>query len=174
VVSSVEMRVDIDHLGMAVVANGDAVIGACLFDLVDLEFAVFTACFGQSALQCPAAASAAVIIRPVGGHVDKIFFAHNRLQREPQTLRDGIPELFAHQIARIVYGELFLQVLVPVRIDLQFTLSDPFGVVFDDALALEVMLDVELLQSGPDREQLVPSLGIEPDLTAEVIDRPGF
>jgi hypothetical protein len=45
---------------------------------------------------------------------------------------------------------LYFQIPVPVGIDIQFALPDPFGVIFIDVLDFEIMLDVEFFQSGPD------------------------
>ena len=63
---------------------------------------------------------------------------------------------------------------VPFGADLQLAFPNPLGIQSDNAFDFKLMLDLELLQSDPDREQFVPSLGIEPDLAAQVIDGLGF
>ena len=173
-VPGIEMLINIYHLGVAIVAHGNTVIGPRLFYLIDFKFAVFPTRFRQSPLQSSTATAAAVIVRAVGRHVDKIFFTDNSLYRVSEIFGDGVPELFSHQITGIMDGEFFLQVLVPIRIDFQFAFPDPLCVVLDDALALEVVLDFEFLESGPDCEEFVPSFGVEPDLAAEIIDGLGF
>jgi hypothetical protein len=47
-------------------------------------------------------------------------------------------------------SEFELQVFVPFRTWLQFALSDPLGIIFDDAFYLEFVGNVELVQSDPD------------------------
>jgi hypothetical protein len=53
-------------------------------------------------------------------------------------------------LARILDGELDLQVLVPVAVDLQTPLADPLGVVFVDVLDDNLVFDVEFFQSCQD------------------------
>jgi hypothetical protein len=53
-------------------------------------------------------------------------------------------------LTRILDGELDLQVLVPVAVDLQLALPDPFGVIFIDVFDFKIVLQVELFQSCQD------------------------
>jgi hypothetical protein len=53
-------------------------------------------------------------------------------------------------LAGVLNGEFDFQVFVPVRIDLQFAFANPFGVIFINVLDLEMMLEIEFFQSGPD------------------------
>ena len=159
------------NLGMAIVTRGDAVIRTGLEDLFGLEFAIIPARFWVTGLQEPAAAAAAVVVRPVGAHVDKIFFTDHRLDHIPQVLRHRVTERFTDQLAGVLDREFDLTVFVPFGTDFQLAFFDPLGIVLNDALDFEIEIEVELLRSGPDREQFVPSLGVEPDLAAQVLHR---
>jgi hypothetical protein len=57
-------------------------------------------------------------------------------------------------------GEFYLQILVPLGIDLQLALADPLGVILNDAFDLKVIRNFVFFQSGPDCEKLMPSLRI--------------
>jgi len=50
----------------------------------------------------------------------------------------------------ILHGELDLEVLVPVGVDLQLAFADPLGIVFIDIFYFKIMFEVEFCQSGPD------------------------
>jgi hypothetical protein len=71
-----------------------------------------------------------------------------------KVLGDRVAETLSDQLAGILDRELDLQVLVPVGVDLEFALPDPFGVVLDDAGDFEVVGNVEFFQSGPDCERV--------------------
>ena len=157
------------NLGMTVVTGGNAIVRLCCQNLVRLEFPVGTTRVRISGLEKPAAAAAAIIVRPVGMHVDEIFFAHHRLYRIPQIFGHRIPKGFADQLTGVLYGKFDFKILVPVGIDFQLPFFDPLGIILDDAPDLEIVLDVEFFQSGPDCKKFVPSLGIEPDLGLEII-----
>ena len=137
-------------LGVAVVASGDAVVGAGGLDLLVLQTAVFQTLLLESALEKTAAPAAAEVVGAVGSHVDEVLFAHDGFDHETQILGDGVAVAFAHDLTGVLNGEFELQVLVPVAGDLESALSDPLGVVFVDVLDLEVVVEVEFLQSGPD------------------------
>jgi hypothetical protein len=97
-------------------------------------------------------------------HVDKIFFTHYRLHGISQILGHRIPKAFADQLAGVLNRKFNLKILVPVGIDLEFSLTDPLGIILNDAPDFKIVIDVEFFQSGPDCKKFVPSLGIEPDL----------
>jgi hypothetical protein len=101
-------------------------------------------------LEKTAAAAAAEVVGAVGLHVDEVFLAHDGFDDVAQILGDGVTKAFADDLAGILNGELDLEVLVPVGIDLQFAFADPFGVVFVNVFDFKVVLDVEFFQSGPD------------------------
>ena len=159
------------HLGMAVVAGGDAVVCTGGEDLVQFHLAVFPAGIRQTGLQEAATAAAAEIIGAVGGHVDEVLFTHNGFYHKPQVFRHRVAEALPDQLAGILDGEFDLAVFVPVGIDLEFALSDPLGIILNDAFDFEFVVDFEFVQSGPDCEKFVPSLGIEPDLGLQIIHR---
>ncbi len=163
VLSSI-MFANIMHLGVAVVTRRNAIISARCHDLIELEFTVSLARFGPPRLQKAAAAAAAVVVRLVGLHIDKVFFTHHRFYDKSQILGHWITETLAHQLAWILNCKLYLQILVPVGIDFKLPLPDPFGIKLDNAFDLEVVLDLEPRQSDPDCEKFVPSLRVEPVL----------
>jgi hypothetical protein len=152
------------NLGMTVVARRNAVIRLCRQNLVGFEAAVASTCFRVSGLEKSSAAAAAVIVRPVRLHVDEVFFTHHRFHRISQIFGHRIPKAFADQLAGILNRKFNFKILVPIGIDLEFSLSDPLGIILNDASDFKLVLDVEFFQSGPDCKKFVPSLGIEPDL----------
>lgn len=148
-------------LGMAVMAAGNAVARLGGLDLVVLDFAEFQAFILVSRLEKAAAAPAAEVVGVVGGHVNDVFLSNTGFDNIAQIIGNGITVAFANDLAGILYGEFDLQVLVPVGIDLELALANPFGIVFVDVFDFKLVLDVELLQSGPDCECDVASFGIE-------------
>jgi len=156
-------------LSVAVVARGDGVVRFGRQDLVGLEFAVGPTLIRVSGLQKAAAAAAAEVVGAVGVHVDEVLFTDYRLNHEAQVLGDRVTEGFAHQLAGILNGELDFTVFVPLGTGLQFALTDPLGIILNDAFDFEVVVELEFFQSGPDCEEFVPSLRVEPDLTAQIL-----
>ena len=154
---------------MAVVTRCNAVIGFCRQNLVGFELAVSPAFFRISSLEKSSSSAAAIIVRPVRVHINKIFFTHHRFHRVPQIFRHRISKTLSYQLAGILHRECDFQILVPVGIDLQLSFPDPLGIILDDTLNFKVVLNLEFFQSEPDCEKLVPSLGIEPDLALEII-----
>jgi len=138
------------NLGVAIVTGRYTVVRLCCQNLVRLEFPVAASLFRISRLEKPAAAAAAIIVRPVGMHVDEIFFAHHRLYRIPQIFGHRIPKGLAYQLAGVLYGKFDFKILVPVGIDLQLSFPNPLGIILNDALDFKIVLDVEFFQSGPD------------------------
>jgi hypothetical protein len=66
------------NLRMAVMTWRYAVRSTCLLDLLILQFPVCTPCFRQTRLEKASSAPAAVIVRPVRSHIDKVLFTDNR------------------------------------------------------------------------------------------------
>jgi len=97
-----------------------------------------------------AAAAAAVIVGSVGLHVDEIFFTHNRLGHVAQIFRDRISIALSDDLAWVLDCEFDFQILVPVRVYLKLSLTNPFGIVLINVLNFKIMLEVEFFQSGPD------------------------
>ena len=154
---------------MAVVTGCNAVIGFCRQNLVGFKLAISTPRVRISRLEKAAAAATAIIVGLIGMHFDEIFFAHHRFHGISQIFGHRISKGLSHQLAGVLNREFDFQVLVPVGIDLQLSFSDPLGIILNDTFDLKVVLDVEFFQSEPDCKQLVPSLGIEPDLGFEII-----
>jgi hypothetical protein len=161
------MIVEFTHvmdLCMAVVTGRNAVVRLCCQNLVRFELAVSPAFLSISCLEKPATAAAAIIVRPVWMHLNKIFFTHHRFHRVPQIFGHRISKGLAYQLAGVLNRKLDFQVLVPIGINLQLSFPDPLGIILNDTLYFKVVLNFEFFQSEPDCEKLVPSLGIEPDL----------
>jgi hypothetical protein len=169
VVFAFKMLTYIMNLGMAVVARRYAVVCTRIDDLVEFKLPILTACLRKAGLQKSPAAAAAKIVGLVGGHINKIFFSHDRFDHKPQIVSHWIAKSFANQLAGVLNRKLDFQVLVPVGIDLQLAFTNPLGIILDDALDFKVKRNVEFFQSGPDCKQFVPSFRIEPDLTAQIL-----
>jgi hypothetical protein len=144
------MLTELMNLGMAIMAAGDTVIRTGRLYLLILQPAEFQTLFFHAGLQKTAAAAAAIIVGPVGDHIDKIFFADDRFDHISQVFGNGIAKGFAHDLAGVLDGKFNLEVLVPVGIDLEPSFPDPFGIVFIDVLDDKVVLDVEFFQSCQD------------------------
>ena len=138
------------NLGMAVVAAGDTVIRAGLFDLFIFQPTELQTLFFHAGLQKTAAAAATVIVGPVGDHINKIFFADHRFDHIAQVFSNGVAKRLAYDLTGVLDGKFNLEVLVPVGIDLEPSLPNPFGIVFIDVFDDKVVLDVELFQSCQD------------------------
>ena len=138
------------NLGMAVMTSGNAVIGACCFNLIIFQLSIYQTLFLESGLQKSATAATAVVIGSVGLHINKIFFTHHRLDHKTKIICDRIAIAFSNNLTRILNGEFDLQILVPVGIYLQFAFTYPFGIIFINVFNFEVVFDVEFFQSGPD------------------------
>jgi hypothetical protein len=101
-------------------------------------------------LQIPSPAAATVVVGPVGMHFNEVFLPHDGLHNIAQILRHRIPVTLAHDLTRILNRELHLQILVPIRVDLEFSFPDPFGVILVDACNLKIIGDIEFFQSCQD------------------------
>jgi hypothetical protein len=149
-VSSAIMLAELMDLGMAVVTCGNAVIGSGGLNLGVLDFPVLEPLLFVPGLQKTAPAAAAEIIGPVGVHIDKVLFAYYRFDDKAKIFCHRIAKALADDLAGILNGELDLEVFVPFGIDLELALADPLGIIFVNAFNLEVVVDVEFFQSGPD------------------------
>jgi hypothetical protein len=138
------------NLGMTVVAAGDAVIRTGLLDLLILQPAEFQPLFFHAGLQKTTATAATVIIGSVGNHIDKIFFTDHRFDHIAQVFGNGIAKRLAYDLTGVLNGKFNLEVLVPVGIDLESSLPDPFGIVFINVFNDKVVFDVEFFQSCQD------------------------
>jgi len=137
-------------LCVAVVAGGDAIVRLGGLDLVVLELPVLEPLILEPGLEEAATPATAVVVGAVGLHVDEVFLAHHRFDHEAKVLGNGIAVAFAYDLAGVLDSEFDLEVLVPVGTDLELPFTDPLGVVFVNAFNLEVVIDTEFFQSGPD------------------------
>ena len=138
------------NLGMAVMASGNAVIRSRGFNLIIFQLSIFQALFLEPGLQKSAAAAAAVVVRFIGLHVDEIFFTHHGFDHKTKIICNRIAIALSNDLAGILNREFDFQILVPVGIDLQFSFTDPFGIIFINVLNFKIVFDVEFFQSGPD------------------------
>ena len=113
-VSAFIMLSHIMHLGMAVVAWGDGILSPCGLNLVELYLAIFTALFGKSRLQKTTAAAATVVIGLIWCHINKVFRTDNLFHHIAQIIGHGVTKGFPDQLAGILNGEGYFEVLVPV------------------------------------------------------------
>ena len=137
-------------LGVTIVTAGDTIIRPGGFNLLIFYFSELQAFFLETGLEKTTAATAAIIIGPVGLHIDEILLTHHGLDDIAQIFSNRIAECFANDLAGILNGKLNFQVLVPVGIDLQFSLPDPFGVIFINVFDDKLMLEIEFFQSCQD------------------------
>jgi hypothetical protein len=144
------MLTELMNLGVTIMAAGDTVIRAGFLNLFVLQPAEFQTLFFHTGLEETAAAAATIIIGPVGGHIYKVFFPDNRFDHIAQVFGNGVPKTLAHDLTGVLDGKFNFQVLVPIGIDLELSLADPFGIVFIDILDDKIMLDVEFFQSCQD------------------------
>jgi len=117
------------NLSMTVMAAGNTVIGACFDYLVELEFTVGSAFLSIPGLEEAAAAAATVIIGFVRRHFDDILCSDNLLHDIAQVISNGIAISLAYDLTGILNGKLDFTLFIPVRINLQAPLADPFGVI---------------------------------------------
>ena len=144
------MLTELMNLGMAIMAAGNTVIRAGRLYLLVLQPAELETLFFHAGLEETAAAAAAIIVGPVGDHIDKIFFSDDRFDHESQVFGNRFPKSLAHDLTGILDGEFNSEVLVPVGINFEPSFPDPFGIVFINVFDDKVMLDVELFQSCQD------------------------
>ena len=138
------------NLCMAVVATGDTIIRAGLLDLLILQPAEFQPLFFHAGLQKTTTAAAAIIVGPVGNHINKIFFTDHRFDHISQVFGNGVAKRLAYDLTGVLDGKFNLEVLVPVGIDLEPSFPDPFGIVFINVFDDKVVLDVKFFQSCQD------------------------
>ena len=145
-----EMMADIMNLGMAVMAAGDAVIGAGFNNLVELFLAVGPSGFSKARLEETTTTTAAVVIGAVRGHFNDVFGPDDRPHDIAQVLGDLLAIAFADDLAGILDGKFDLQVLVPIGTDLETTFANPLGVILVDGSNFKIVFDTEFFQSSPD------------------------
>ncbi len=144
------MLTELMNLGMAVMAAGDTVCRAGFLYLFILQPAEFQTLFFHAGLEETAAAAAAIIVGPVGDHINKIFFSDDRFDHESQVIGNGFPKSLAHDLTGVLHRKFNFEVLVPIGIDRELSFPDPFCIVFINVLDDKLMLDVEFFQSCQD------------------------
>lgn len=140
------------HLGMAIVAGGDAIVCLCCQDLVCLCLAIGSSRLGEARLEKTTAAAAAEVVGFVGGHVNEVLFPHHGLDHKSQVIGNGISQCFSYQLTWILDSEFNFSVLVPVTTGFEFSFFDPFCVELNNAQDFKLVLNLEFFQSCQDCE----------------------
>jgi hypothetical protein len=149
-VPALEVLLEIMNLRVTIVTGGNAIVGIRLLDLFIFETAIIAPRLGETRLQKTAAPAAAVIVGAVRGHVDEVFLPDNGLDHKTEILGNGVSQGLSDQLAGILNRKLDVQILIPVRADLEFALAYPLGIIFNNAFDFKLVFDVEFVQSDPD------------------------
>jgi hypothetical protein len=149
-IATAVMLTEFMNLGMTIVTAGNTIVRSGHLNLSVFQPTEFKALLFVSGLQKTTPSAATVIIGPIGLHVDKVFLPHHGFYHKAQILGDGVSVAFAHNLARILDREFDLQILVPVRIDIQLSLPNPLGVVLINAFNLKFVGNIEFFQSCQD------------------------
>jgi hypothetical protein len=72
------------------------------------------------------------------------------LYNVPEIIGNGFTKTFANDLAGILNSELDLKVFVPVRVYLQTSFTNPFGVILVNGCNFKIVFDSEFFQSSPD------------------------
>ena len=148
------------NLRMAVMAPGNAVIRPGFLYLPVFEPSIMPPGLIIARLKESSPSATAVIVGPVGGHIHEVFFSYNRLYNKTQIFSNRITVTFSNDLARVLDGKFDVAVFIPIAVGFQFAFPDPFGVVFIDILNVELMINVEFFQSGPDCKGNMPSFRV--------------
>jgi len=177
VIPSAKVFAELVNLGMTIMTCRNTVCRTGFLYLPVFKTSVFQPGVLISRLKESAASAAAVIVGSIRLHINEIFFPHKGFYYESKVFRYRIPIGFPNDLARVLNREFDFKVLVPIGIDLEFSLADPLSVIFIDAFNDKIVLNLKFFQSCQDREGDVPSLGVEKDLAPQsirlVCSRPG-
>ena len=149
---SIEMIGQIVNLGMAVVTRGYDIVGTGGIYLIEFNFAILAAFVFSTRLQEPTATATAVVVGPIGRHVDKILLANHRFGYIAQIFCRCIPKGFPDQLTGILQGKFNAQLFVPVTADWKFSFPDPLGVILPDVGDFKTVFYIKFLQSRPECE----------------------
>lgn len=112
------MLAEFMDLCMAVVTACNAVISTGGLNLFVFYFSEFEAFLLISGLKKSAAAAAAIIIGSVWLHIHEVFFSDNRFNNKSQIFGNGVTKGFPYNLTRILNGEFYPKIFIPVRINL--------------------------------------------------------
>jgi len=149
-ITSAVMFAQFMNLGMAVMATGNTIGRLGVLYLLIFETSILQTLLFVTGLEKTAPATTTIVVGTVGNHINEIFFSHDGFHHKPQVFGNGITKGFTHDLARVLSGKLDFQVLVPVGIDLEFSLANPLGIIFIDVFNLKIMLNVKFFQSCQD------------------------
>lgn len=137
-------------LCMTVVATSNYITCLGGLDLGVLDLSVFQTLFLKTRLEITTTAAAAKVIALVRISIHKIFFANAGLDNKTNVIGSCVAIGFTDDVARVLNGEFYLKILVPIGTGLESALADPFCVVLIDGSNFEVVWDVVLFQSCQD------------------------
>ena len=101
-------------LGMAIVTAGNAIIRSRGLNLFVFYFSIGKALVFKPGLQETAAPTAAIIIRPVGLHIHKVFLPHHGFDHKSQVFGNGITIALSDDLTGILYREFDFQLFIPI------------------------------------------------------------
>ena len=90
---------------MTVVTARNAIIGAGDLNLIIFYAAKFQTRFFESGLQKTTATATAVIVGPVGRHIDEVFLTYNGFDNETKVFGDWVSIAFAYDLTGILNRE---------------------------------------------------------------------
>jgi hypothetical protein len=96
---------------------GDTVIRSCGLNLLIFQSSIFETLLFKSGLKKTTAAATAVIVGPVGLHIDKIFFTYDRFDDIAKVFGDGVTKTFTNDLAGVLNCKLDFTFFVPVGVD---------------------------------------------------------
>ena len=96
------------NLGVTVVAGCNAIIRSRGRDLFKFHLSILATFFSITGLQEPTAAAAAIIVTPVGGHLNNIFLPNNGFDHIAQIIRHRLTKAFSDDLTRILNREFNL------------------------------------------------------------------
>ena len=140
------------YLSMTIMAGSNTISGPGLFDLIILQFPICTSGIRKSGLEKTAATAAAIIVRLVRRHINKVLFSNNRFYYKPQIIGDRVAKALSDKLAWILNSKFDFKILVPIRIYLELSFPDPLCVILNYTFYLKIVRNVEFFQSGPDCE----------------------
>jgi hypothetical protein len=149
-IAAAVMLTEFMNLGVTIVTTGHTIIRSGGLNLNVFQPAEFQALPFVSGLQKTTAAAAAIVVGAVGLHIDKIFLPYDGFHHKPKIFGDRVAITFAYNLTGILDREFDFQILVPIRVHVEFSFPDPLGIVFIDVLDLKFMGNVEFFQSCQD------------------------
>jgi len=144
------MMAHIMNLSMTVMTASHDIIGSGFNNLVKFHLAISSAGFCETGLEKTATATTAVVVGLVWRHLYNVFLTHAGGNNISKVICNNIAFTFAYNLTWILDSKLDLSVFIPVGVNLQSSLANPFRVVSIDRGNFKFVIDIEFFQSGPD------------------------